>query len=114
MAGPGCRLRTAAPTVRSASTDFFVVPAQAAVPTWVDRARARAPEDWKHARGERRITRVRLHGPAAHEPAAFRLLRPKPIEMIRAAEPLLEIELDNAGHRQRLDLRPVLPLVLVR
>ena len=36
------------------------------------------------------------------------------LEMVRAAKPLLELELDNGVRGRRVDLRPALPLVVVR
>jgi hypothetical protein len=98
----------------SLAADFFVIPANNALPTWVARARARAPERLQHPGGGREITLVRVHGAPTHEPLAFRVLRPKPVEMIRASAPLLELHLDDGVRGQRVDLRPILPLVLVR
>jgi hypothetical protein len=98
----------------SLATEFFVVPAKSAVPTWIGRARERAPEWFQHPGGGREITLVRVHGAAAHEPTAFSVLLPKPVEMIRASVPLLEIHLDSGVRGQRVDLRPILPLVIVR
>lgn len=98
----------------SLAADFFVVPATNAVPTWIARARERVPELFQHPGGGSRITRVLVHGAAAHEPAAFRALSPKPVAMIRAPAPLIELTLDDGTRGQRVDLRPVLPLVLLR
>jgi hypothetical protein len=96
------------------AAEFFVVPAPNAVPRWVDRARVRFPEWFRHSSGERAITLVRIHGVPEHEPAAFRALRPARIDMVRAAAPLLELHLDDGSAGRRADLRPVLPLVLIR
>jgi hypothetical protein len=96
------------------AADFFVVPASTALPTWVARRRERAPEQFEHPGGGRRITLVRMHGAPEHEPTAFRVLRPTAVESVRASAPLVELQLDGAISGQRVDLRPVLPLVLVR
>ncbi len=96
------------------AADFFVVPALGAVPSWVDRRRNRAPELFQHPGRGRVITLVRVHGPLKHQPVAFRALRPRPIEMIDASQPLLELELDNGVRGDRRDLRPILPLTIAR
>lgn len=97
----------------SLAADFFVVPQETAVPAWVARAREREPKLFRHPGGGDRITRVRAHGRPEHEPRAFRGLRPALLEMADGAEPLLEVQLDGGG-RERIDLRPVLPIVIVR
>ncbi len=98
----------------SLAADFFVVPAAAAVPTWIDRLRARSPQLLRHPGGGHDITLVRLHGPAEQQPSRFSLLRPAQIEIRRASEPLLEIYVDGGVHNSRTDLRPALPIVVVR
>jgi TolB protein len=98
----------------SRAADFFVVPKRASVPTWIAGVREREPELLRHPGGGREITLVRLLGLPKHQPAAFRILRPNRIEMARAAHPLLELYLDNGTKGERVDLRPVLPLVIVR
>jgi hypothetical protein len=96
------------------AADFFVVPASNAVPNWVGRARTRFPASFRHQGGGRAITLVRIHGAPEHVPAAFPVLRPKRIDMVRAPAPLLELHLDDGIAKSRADLRPVLPLVIVR
>jgi hypothetical protein len=96
----------------SVAAEFFVVPASRSVPNWIASVRERAPQLLQHPGGGHKITRVRVHGPANQHPIAFRVLLPKPLE--RAAKPLLELELDNGARGERIDLRPVLPLVVVR
>jgi hypothetical protein len=98
----------------SLAAEFFVVPSSRSVPHWIASLRERAPQLLQHPGGGHKITRVRLHGPAEQHPIAFRVLLPKPVEMERAAKPLLELELDNGVRGERTDLRPVLPLVIVR
>jgi hypothetical protein len=112
--GPGAAYELLHQPADSLATDFFVVPARAALPAWIARERDRAPEELRHPGGGRRITLVRVLGPADQEPIAFGRLRPTPIEMIRAAEPVLEVHLDNDARGQRVDLRPSLPLIIVR
>ena len=96
------------------AAEFFVVPAPNAVPRWIERARARFPQWFRHSGGDRVMALVRVHGAHEHEPAALRVLRPGRIDMVRAAAPLLELHLDGGTAGTRTDLRPVLPLVLVR
>ncbi len=96
------------------AADFFVVPASRSVPNWIASVRERAPDLLRHPGGGRKITRVRVYGPARQRPIAFRALLPKPVEMVRAAKPLLELELDDGIRGERVDLRPALPLVVVR
>ncbi len=112
--GPGAAYELLHQPADSLATDFFVVPARASLPAWIARERDRAPEQLQHPGGGRRITLVRVYGPAAQEPIAFGRLRPRPIEMLRAAEPVLEVHLDNDVRGQRVDLRPRLPLIIVR
>jgi hypothetical protein len=96
------------------AADFFVVPAMAAVPKWIARARQREPELWEHTSGSREITLVRLHGLPEHHPSALRVLRPGRIETESASSPLLEIQIDRGVRGERVDLRPILPLLIVR
>ena len=98
----------------SLAAEFFVVPASRSVPNWIASVRESAPELLQHRGGGHEITRVRVYGPAKQHPKAFRVLRPKPVEMVRAAKPLLELELDKGVRGERVDLRPVLPLVVMR
>ena len=98
----------------SLAADFFVVPKMASVPAWIARVREREPELLRHPGGGRKITLVRLHGMPQHQPAAFRIRRPDGVEMDRDSGPLLEVHLDNGIRGERVDLRPILPLVIVR
>jgi hypothetical protein len=95
-------------------SDFFVVPARAAVTSWIHRMRRDAPALLKHPGGGREITRVVQYGPVEQEPAAFQRLRPARLEFVRAAEPAIEVQLDGAVQDRRTDLRPALPLIIVR
>lgn len=97
----------------SLAAEFFVVPPISAVPSWIERLRERSPELLQHPGGGGEVALVRVHGPPQHEPTAFLVLRPGRVEMIRGSEPLLELLLTGGG-RERIDLRPVLPLVVVR
>jgi hypothetical protein len=98
----------------SLAADLFVVPALTAVPKWIGRARQREPELWQHLGGGREITLVRVHGLPQHHPAALDLLRPGRVETEGASWPLLELQLDSGVRGERVDLRPTLPLVIVR
>lgn len=98
----------------SLAADFFVVPASRSWLTSLARIRARNPRLLQHPGGGREITRVRVYGAAELRPAAFARLRPKPLEMVDAIGPLVEIELDGGVRGQRIDLRPVLPVMIVR
>ena len=96
------------------AADFFVVPGRAAVPNWIGRFRERSPELFDHPGGGHEITLVRVYGPMEQQPSTFPRLRPARVETRTASEPLLEIFVDGGVHGARTDLRPVLPIVLVR
>ena len=96
------------------AVDLFVVPSSTAVPSWIARARAREPGLWQHAGGGREITRVRFHGMAPQQPAALRDVRPLRVETAAASAALLELEIDKGARGERIDLRPTLPLVILR
>ncbi|HEX6560258.1 MAG TPA: VOC family protein [Longimicrobiales bacterium] len=98
----------------SLAADLFVVPAVAAVPRWIARARRREPELWLHPGGGREITLVRVHGLPNHHPNALRVLRPSRVETIAGSAPLLELQLDGGVRGERVDLRPTVPLVIIR
>lgn len=111
---PGAAYELLRQPADSISADFFVVPPVSSLLTWITRLRERSPEMLEHPGGDHEITLARVHGPPEHEPSAFRVLRPGRVEMVRASEPLLELHLASRGRRERVDLRPVLPLVVVR
>ena len=98
----------------SLAVDLFVAPAGAAVPNWIGRVRERSPELFRHAAGGHEITLVRVYDPPLQQPSTLSLLRPTRIETRTASEPLLEIFIDGGVRNSRTDLRPVLPLVVVR
>jgi hypothetical protein len=98
----------------SLAAEFFVVPASRSVPNWIASLKERAPQLLQHPGGGHEITRVRVHGPVEQHPTAFRALLPRPVEMVGAAKTLLEVELDKGARGERVDLRPDLPLVIVR
>lgn len=98
----------------SQAADLFVVPAVAAVARWMPRFKQRSPEELRHPGGGRKITLVRIYGREEHQPVALPVLRPARIQFERASVPLLEVYIDGAVGGRRIDLRPVLPVVLVR
>jgi hypothetical protein len=98
----------------SLAADFFVVPGGAAVPNWIDRVRDRSPQLLSHTGGGHEITLVRIYGPIEQQPTMLSRLRPSRIETRAASEPLLEIYLDAGVRGSRTDLRPALPIVVVR
>jgi Glyoxalase-like domain len=111
---PGTAYELLRQPVDSVAAEFFVVPASRSVPNWIASVQERAPQLLRHSGGGHKITRVRVYGPVKQHPIAFRVLLPKPVEMVLAVKPLLEIELDNGVRGERVDLRPVLPLVVMR
>jgi len=98
----------------SLAVDLFVVPGAAAVPNWIDRLRRRSPQLLTHPGGGQRITAVRLQGTLDQQPSTIRRLQPAHIETLLGAEPLLEIYIDGGVKNSRTDLRPALPLVVIR
>ena len=98
----------------SLAPDLFVVPRAAAVPTWIDRLRQRRPEWLNHPGGGHKITTVRVHGAILQQPSTFSLVRPARIETRTGSEPFVEIYIDGAERKSRMDLRPALPIVIIR
>ncbi len=98
----------------SLAADFFVVPAISAVPRWIARAKQREPTLWMHPGGGRMVTMVRVHGPPQQLPRALHVLRPVHLDSRDAPAPLLELEIDRGLRGERVDLRPLLPLVIIR
>jgi len=98
----------------SLAVDIFVVPAGAAVPNWIDRARKRSPGLLNHPGGGYKITAVRVYGTSQQQPSTIALARPAGVETRTASEPLLEIYIDGGARKLRTDLRPALPVVLIR
>jgi hypothetical protein len=98
----------------SMAAELFVLPQSRAVPTWIERAMGRHPELYAHAPGSRRITRITLRGRPEHEPVALRRLAPGDIAFAPADTVVLELELDGGVRAERVDLRPLLPVVIVR
>lgn len=98
----------------SLAVDLFVVPPGAAVPTWIDRVRKRSPDLLNHPGGEHRITAVRIYGTIEQQPSTLARVGPAAVETRIASEPLLEIYIDGGVRNSRTDLRPALPVVLIR
>jgi hypothetical protein len=98
----------------SLAVDVFVVPKAAAVPNWIERLRKRAPQRLNHPGGGREITAVRVYGAIQQQPSTLKLVRPGRIETETGEEPRLEIYIDGGGRNSRTDLRPGLPIVIVR
>jgi len=98
----------------SLAVDVFVVPAGAAVPNWIERLRKRSPQSLIHPGGGRKITAVRISGTIQQQPSIFARVRPANIETRVASEPLVEIYIDGGVKKSRTDLRPALPMVIVR
>jgi len=98
----------------SLAADFFVLPNDRTVPSWIGWVRERTPAQLKHSSGDRALTRVRVHGPTPHQPTAFARLRPSPVEFVSSSDVFLELYMNGGKRGQRIDLRPTLPIVLVR
>lgn len=111
---PGAAYELLRQPADSLSADFFVVPPMSSLPSWIARLRERSPELLRHPGGGKEVALVRVQGPLAHEPTAFSVLRPGRVEMVHGSEPLLELQLTGGTGSERVDLRPVLPLVVVR
>ncbi|HJP86488.1 MAG TPA: VOC family protein [Gemmatimonadaceae bacterium] len=98
----------------SLAVDLFVVPRAAAVPNWIERTRKRAPQLLNHPGGGHVITAVRMHGTAQQQPSTWSRVQPPRIETRTASEPLVEIYIDGGVRNLRTDLRPALPVVVIR
>jgi hypothetical protein len=96
------------------AAELFVIPPSRAVPSWIDRARTRLPQLLLHPGGGRRITQARLSGRVEQEPAALATLAPGGIVRTRSDSVLLELQLDKGAQGERVDLRPLLPVVILR
>lgn len=101
-------------TTEVLAADLFVVPPMAAVPTWVQTRRQRVPELFVHAQPATEITAIRVHGAAAQHPASLHLLKPARVAIVTDSVPLLEVILDGGKQGRRTDLRPLMPVLLVR
>ena len=97
----------------SLAADVFVMPARAAVTTWLDRYRGRHPELFAHPIGAHRITRVLLRGSPANRPRALEL-EIRSLGFESASSQYAIVEFDGGAQGREWDLRPVLPLVLRR
>ena len=100
--------------VDSLAVDFFVVPRAAAVPNWIDRLRTRSPQLLDHPGGGHEISTVRVHGTIEQQPSTVGRIAPARIETQIAVEPVVEIFIDGGVKKSRTDLRPALPVVIVR
>jgi hypothetical protein len=98
----------------SLGADLFVVPADRSVPSWIARARERVPHLFVHPGGGRVVDRIRIMGPASQLTAALAVLRPGGVTTVQADSALLELRLDDNVRGQRLDLRPLLPVIVLR
>lgn len=111
---PGTAIELLVQDADSLAAEAFVVPAPMALPSWIASLRMQAPAWLQHPGGGERVTAVRLHGPRAQHPAALRALRAAPLTLVESDSVLVEIELDGGARNDRRDLRPLLPLVIVR
>ncbi|HKR10170.1 MAG TPA: nucleoside hydrolase-like domain-containing protein, partial [Gemmatimonadaceae bacterium] len=98
----------------SLAVDLFVVPPGAAVPNWIEGLRKRRPQFLNHPGGGHEITAVRIHGTVQQQASTLALVRPARIETRTAAEPFLEVYIDGGVKKSRTDLRPTLPIVVIR
>ena len=98
----------------SLAVDLFVVPRAAAVPNWIERVRKRSPHLLTHPGGGHNISAVRIQGTSAQLPSTISLVRPARIETQTARELLLEIYIDGGVKKSYTDLRPALPVVIIR
>jgi hypothetical protein len=98
----------------SLAAELFVLPPSRVVPSWIEGAKVKHPELFRHPNGGRRITRMRLSGRPEQEPAVLAVLEPGGIECYRSNSVLLELELDHGARGERVDKRPLLPVIIRR
>lgn len=94
----------------SLGVDLFIVPEYLAVTSWLGRYASRRPDLFGHPLGVRRLTRAVVRGQSGQLPHAA--LQPQLVRFEESSSPLLVLEFDGGHHREVLDLRPVLPLIL--
>ena len=111
---PGTALEILTQPDEPDAVDVFVVPEYMAMPSWLPMVRTRAPHLLQHALGVQSVTRIELQSPASHRPAALRTLSVPDFSFIETDELLLVLQFDGGVRGERIDLRPALPLVLVR
>jgi hypothetical protein len=110
---PGSVLELLHQASDTAAADFFVIPTKNALPNRIARVRTNSPELLQHNGSFLTVTRVRIYGRAEHKPSVFDVLHPSGVEFVYGNEPLAEVHFEGAAG-QRVDLRPTLPLVLIR
>lgn len=98
----------------SLGADVFVVPEDRAVPSWIARAMERVPELFEHAGDFREISSIRILGPASQLTSALTVLQPRGVAVLQSDSTLLEVRLDGSARGERIDLRPLMPVVLLR
>lgn len=96
------------------ASDVFVVPDYMALPSWIARLAERSPHLLNHPNGAEAITAARIAGPAAYQPRVLQQLAAPNLTFTTSNEVVLTLELDHGRRGDRFDLRPTLPLVIVR
>ena len=97
----------------SLAAEMFIMPADRAVTSWLERFRSRRPDLFSHALGGRRITGIIVRGSSHQRPRAADL-DTRLVRFEEASSPALVIEFDGGHFGQTWDLRPALPLILRR
>jgi hypothetical protein len=111
---PGTAIEVLTDTAVSGLIGVFVVPEYMAMPSWLPQFAERSPEALRHPLGVQAVTAVRIASPSRHRPEVLRTLDIPGFKFVEADEPLLTLEFDGGSRGERIDLRPALPLVLIR
>lgn len=111
---PGTAIEVLSDTADSDVIGVFVVPDYMAMPSWLPKYAERSPEALRHPLGVQSVTAVGIVSPARHRPEVLRTLEIPAFTFVEADESLVTLEFDGGSMGERIDLRPALPLVLIR
>ncbi|SDB58432.1 hypothetical protein SAMN03097699_2309 [Flavobacteriaceae bacterium MAR_2010_188] len=96
------------------STYLFVIPSYMGHDQWVQKSKEQSPGLFDHSNGVKILTKAMLYGPKNAIPPKEKYITNVPmLKFVRATENYAELEFDYGRQKQRKDLRPELPLILI-